>query len=317
VQDIAWQWIFWVNVPIGAIVVPLVLAHVPETFGPRARLDVLGVTLVGAGALGLVWGLVRVNSIGWTSPEVLSALVGGSLFVAAFVTWELRATDPMLPMRFFAMREFAAGNAAAFMLYGSVYGSVFYIAQYLQVGLGYSPLGAGLRFIPWTVLMFVIAPVAGRLVDRIGGRPLIAVGMALQGGGLAWVAANVAAGRPYAASILALMVSGVGTTMAMPAVQSVVMNAVPPAALGKASGTFNSIRQLGGAFGVAALAAVFSASGSYRSAHDFAAGTGPALTVAAALAFFGAALALLVPARVVPVASQPETQVEIEAAHVA
>ncbi len=296
-QDIAWQWIFWINVPIGVLVVPLVLARVPESFGPKARLDVVGVSLVGGGASALVWGLIRANSTGWGSSEVVVTLLAGAALMIMFVGWELRVAQPMLPMRFFRDPGFAIGNASAFLLYGSLYGAVFYLAQYLQVALGYSPLGAGLRFIPWTVLMFVVAPVAGRLVDRIGARSLLGVGMLLQGVGLAWVAVNAAAGRSYASSIMALVTSGVGTTMAMPAVQSVVLNSVPPAALGKASGTFNSVRQLGGAFGVAVLATVFTGSGSYASPESFASGAAAALLVAAVLAVVGGLLAVLVPAR--------------------
>jgi EmrB/QacA subfamily drug resistance transporter len=316
-QNIDWQWIFWVNVPIGLVVAPLVLARVPESVGPRAPLDAVGVSLVGGGALGLVWGLVRANAVGWSSAEVVGPLVAGALLVLAFVRWELRIAQPMLPMQFFARRAFAAGNATSFLLYASLYGSVFYIAQYLQVGLGYGPLAAGVRFIPWTVLMFVIAPVAGRLVDRIGGRSLITTGMALQGAGLAWVAVNAADGRSYTASIAALMISGVGTTMAMPAVQSVVMNAVPASALGKASGAFNSVRQLGGAFGIGILAAVFSVDGSYSSARAFSTGAGSALAVAAALAGLGAVLAGLLPSQVGSASLQPQVPVDLEAARVA
>jgi MFS family permease len=278
---------------------------------------VVGVSLVGGAAFGLVWGLVRANAVGWSSPEVVGAFVAGVLFVVGFIRWESRVAQPMLPMWFFAQRAFAAGNAAAFLLYAALYGSVFYIAQYLQVGLGYRPLAAGLRFIPWTVLMFVVAPVAGRLVDRIGGRSLIASGMALQGVGLAWVAVNAADGRSYSASITALMISGVGTTMAMVALQSVVMNAVPPSALGKASGAFNSVRQLGGAFGVGVLAAVFSVNGSYSSARAFASGAGSALAVAAALAVVGAGLACLLPSRGASTTAAPHASVDLEPSRVA
>jgi EmrB/QacA subfamily drug resistance transporter len=316
-QNVDWQWIFWLNVPIGMVIGPLVLARVPESAGPSASFDVVGVSLVGGGALGLVWGLVRANAVGWSSPEVVGPLLGGALLVVAFVRWESLVVQPMLPMRFFAQRGFAVGNAAAFLLYAALYGSVFYIAQYLQVGLGYGPLAAGLRFVPWTVLMFVVAPIAGRLVDRIGGRSLIATGMALQGAGLAWVAVNAADGKSYAASIVALVISGVGTTMAMPALQSVVMNAVPPSALGKASGAFNSVRQLGGAFGVAILAAVFSVNGSYSSARAFSSGAGSALAVAAVLAGLGAVLGGLLPSRIASATAPAPEPADLEPSRVA
>ncbi len=296
-QALAWQWIFWVNLPLGVAVIPLVLARIEESCGPRIRPDVVGVALVSGGALGLVWGLIRANTVGWGSAEVIATLAAGAVLMGAFVRWELRVEQPMLPMRFFADRGFAAGNGSAFLLYASLYGMVFYIAQYLQVTLGYSPFAAGLRFLPWTALMFVVAPVSGRLADRIGGRPLIAAGLTLQGVGAGWIATNAADGRSYASSIIALMISGVGLTMAMPAVQNLVLSAVPPFALGKASGTFNTVRQLGGVFGVAVLAAVFSANGSYASPRAFGSGSGAALIVAAAFAGTGALIALLAPAR--------------------
>jgi len=311
-QSLAWQWIFWVNLPLGVAVIPLVLAHIEESRGPRTRPDVVGVALVSGGALGLVWGMIRANSVGWGSAEVIATLAAGAVLIGAFVRWELHVDQPMLPMRFFADRGFAAGNASAFMLYASLYGMVFYIAQYLQVALGYSPFAAGLRFLPWTALMFVVAPVSGRLADRIGGRPLVAAGLTLQGVGAGWIAANAADGRSYASSIIALMISGVGLSMAMPAVQNLVLNAVPPSALGKASGTFNTVRQLGGVFGVAVLAAVFSANGSYASPRAFGSGSGAALAVAAALAGTGAVIALLAAARArrrVPVPAAPPAAV--------
>jgi EmrB/QacA subfamily drug resistance transporter len=311
-QSLAWQWIFWVNLPLGVAVIPLVLAHIEESRGPRTRPDVVGVALVSGGALGLVWGMIRANSVGWGSAEVIATLAAGAVLIGAFVRWELHVDQPMLPMRFFADRGFAAGNASAFMLYASLYGMVFYIAQYLQVALGYSPFAAGLRFLPWTALMFVVAPVSGRLADRIGGRPLVAAGLTLQGVGAGWIAANAAGGRSYASSIIALMISGVGLSMAMPAVQNLVLNAVPPSALGKASGTFNTVRQLGGVFGVAVLAAVFSANGSYASPRAFGSGSGAALAVAAALAGTGAVIALLAAARArrrVPVPAAPPAAV--------
>jgi len=309
VQSLAWQWIFWVNLPIGVVLVPLVLSRIAESRGPRTRPDIVGLALVSGGALGLVWGMIRANSIGWGSGEVLATLAAGALLMAAFVQWELRVAEPMLPMRFFADRAFAAGNGSAFLLYASLYGMVFYIAQYLQVSLGYSPFAAGLRFLPWTALMFLIAPTSGRLADRIGGRPLVAFGLVLQGVGAGWIAANAADGRSYTSSIIPLVISGAGLATAMPAVQNLVLNAVPPSALGKASGTFNTVRQLGGVVGVALLAAVFSANGSYASPQAFGSGSGAALAVAAALAGAGAVAALFAPGgwwRRVAVPTTPE-----------
>ncbi|HEU5006514.1 MAG TPA: DHA2 family efflux MFS transporter permease subunit [Jatrophihabitantaceae bacterium] len=294
-QSIAWQWIFWVNVPIGALAIPLTLARVPESRGPRVRADVAGLLLSGLGALGIVWALVRSDAAGWGSPEVVATLLGGVVLLAAFVRWELRVARPMLPMRLFANRAFAIGNAAALLMTAAIIGTVFFLAQYLQLSLGYSPLQAGLRFLPWTTTLFVVAPVAGRLSDRTGARALVAAGLLLQGAGLGWVALNIHDGRAYPASILALVIAGCGASMAMPAVQNVVLSSAPSAQLGALSGSYNMLRQFGGVFGVAVLSAVFAATGGFASPHDFADGAAPALGLASGLAALGGLLALGLP----------------------
>jgi MFS family permease len=198
----------------------------------------------------------------------------------------------MLPMRYFRIGAFSAGNLATLLLFASLTSAVFFLAQYLQVSLGYSPLAAGLRFLPWTLTLFLVAPLAGSLADRVGARPLIVAGLALQGLGLAWVAVNAGHDRPYTASIVALVIAGCGTSMAMPATQQAVMGALPPEALGKASGTYGTGRQLGGVIGIAALSALFSARGGYGSPQDFADGAAPALAGSAALALAGAVAGL-------------------------
>ena len=296
--SLAWQWIFWVNVPIGVVLVPLVLARIDREPWPAqpTRRGRSGAGRRRRARHGVGDDPCQLRRLEQRRGD-RRARRSAALLMAAFVRWELRVAEPMLPMRFFAERGFAAGNASAFLLYASLYGMVFYIAQYLQVSLGYSPFAAGLRFLPWTALMFVVAPASGRLADRVGGRPLVVLGLVLQGIGAGWIAVNASDGRPYTSSILALVISGVGLATAMPAVQNMVLNAVPPAAVGKASGTFNTLRQLGGVVGVALLAAVFSANGSYASPQTFGSGSGAALAVAAALAGAGAVTALFAPGR--------------------
>src|SRR5215212_4452678 len=188
VEGISWEWIFWINVPIGLLAIPLVFTRMRESFGPDTSLDIRGLALVTGGALGLVWGLVRGNQAGWGSAEVVGTLGLGALLFAAFVAWELRAHEPMLPMRFFRSRSFSAGNAAIFFTFASLFAGVFFYAQLLQIGLGYSPLEAGLRLIPWTATFITVAPVAGALADRIGERPLMVLGLSLQAIGMAWLA---------------------------------------------------------------------------------------------------------------------------------
>ena len=182
-QDISWQWIFWLNVPIGLIVVALVLRHIPESFGPHAPLDIVGLLCVSGAALGLVWGLVRGNSAGWGSLEVMATLVAGCLLAIAFVVWELRTREPMLPMKFFRHRAFSAGNAAGFLLFASMYGLAFFLAQFLQTAQGYGPLGAGVRLLPLSAVLFVTAPIAGTLVNRVGERTLMVGALLLQAKG--------------------------------------------------------------------------------------------------------------------------------------
>jgi EmrB/QacA subfamily drug resistance transporter len=296
-QGIAWPWVFWVNVPVGLLGVPLVLARIQESRGPRVGLDIPGLGLGTGAALGLVWGLVRGNSAGWGSPEVVGALAAGALLAPAFVAWELRARAPMLPMRLFRSRAFSAGNAAIFFLNASLTGAVFFMAQFQQATLGQGPLGAGLRLLPWGVTPFLIAPRAGALADRIGERPLIVAGLLLQTAGMAWIAVIARPGLDYATMIAPMVISGCGFAMALPAVTKSVVGAVAPGDIGKASGTFSTMRQLGGAFGVAALVAVFAAVGSYASARTFSNGFAPAIGVAASLSLAGTVAGLVLPRR--------------------
>jgi EmrB/QacA subfamily drug resistance transporter len=287
-EGLAWQWIFWINVPIAVLILALLRGRMPESFGPPARVDLPGAALQCAGALGLVWGLVRGNNAGWGSPEVVAALTLGIVALVAFVGWEARTAEPMLPIRLFAARGFSAGNVAGFLLYGSLYASLFFIAQFLQVTMGYGPLGTGLRLMAWTAVVFIVAPTAGALVDRIGERQLLVGGLALQAVGMGWISLITKPDVGYPSLILPLIIAGIGVSAAMPAAQNAVLGSVPPAAIGKASGTFNTLRQLGGAMGIAILAAVFAGAGGYESAAAFSDGFGPAIGVAAVLSLGGA-----------------------------
>ncbi|MDT4927937.1 MAG: hypothetical protein QOF92_804 [Pseudonocardiales bacterium] len=296
-DGIAWQWIFWINVPIGAVLIPLARTRLEESRGDRVRPDLLGLSLVTVAMFGVVWGLVRADAAGWSSAEVLTMLIGGGVLTIAFVLWEVRIPNAMLPMHLFRIRSYSAGNAANLLLTASLFGTVFLFAQYLQISLGYSPLAAGLRFTPWTVTLFFFAPLAGLLESRVGARPLIVLGLTLQGVGLGWLAYNVAQGYGYTASVAALVIAGCGTSMALPTGQNSVMNSVPAMYLGKAAGTFNSMRQLGGVLGIAIVSAVFAASGSYASPQSFRDGVAPALYVTAAIALAGAGAGLFLAGR--------------------
>ena len=284
----AWQWIFWLNLPIGLLVIPLALTRIEESVGAGTSLDLGGLALVTGGALGLVWGLVRGNTAGWDSLEVVAALAAGAVLIVGFAAWERRAAEPMLPMRLFRSRAFSAGNAANFALYASLYGAVFFMAQYMQNGLGNGPLGAGVRLLPWTATLFVVAPLAGARVDRLGERPFIVLGLLLQAIGMGWIALIAEPGLPYGELVAPLVVAGAGVSMAMPAVQKSIIGSVAPNEIGKASGAFNTGRQLGGVFGVAILVAFFAAAGGYGSARAFTDGFVPAIGASAALSLAGA-----------------------------
>jgi EmrB/QacA subfamily drug resistance transporter len=297
VDGISWQWIFWLNVPIGILLVPLALRFLRETHGPESGLDLPGLALVSAGLLGLVWGLIHGNGDGWTSPQIVGSLVAGGVLTAAFVAWELRTPAPMLPMRFFRDRAFAAANGASLLMYFGMFGSIFLLTQFLQTVQGHSPLGAGLRVLPWTAMPMIVAPIAGALSDRIGGRPLMAVGLALQAIGLGWLAAVSTPTVPYTELVIPFILSGTGMAMFFAPVANVVLSAVRPEEEGKASGTNNAIREVGGVFGVAVLASVFASYGGYGTPQSFVDGLTPAIWVGAVVVGIGALISLVIPGR--------------------
>jgi EmrB/QacA subfamily drug resistance transporter len=298
VDGISWQWIFWLNVPIGILLVPLALRFLRETYGPESGLDLPGLALVSAGLLGLVWGLIHGNGDGWTSPQIVGSLAVGAILTAAFVAWELRTPAPMLPMRFFRDRAFAAANGASLLMYFGMFGSIFLLTQFLQTVQGHSPLGAGLRVLPWTAMPMVVAPIAGALSDRIGGRPLMAVGLGLQAIGLGWLAAVSTPTVPYTQLVIPFILSGTGMAMFFAPVANVVLSAVRPQEEGKASGTNNAIREVGGVFGVAVLASVFASYGGYGTPQSFVDGLTPALWVGAVVVGAGSLISLLIPRRI-------------------
>jgi EmrB/QacA subfamily drug resistance transporter len=297
VDGVSWHWIFWVNVPIGLVLAPLAGRRLEETRGADGRLDLPGLALASVGLLGIVWGLVRGNAHGWTSVGVVTPLVAGALLVAAFVWWELRAPSPMLPMHFFRDRVFALTNVASLLMFFGMFGSIFLLAQFFQTVQHLSPLQSGLRILPWTAMPMFIAPIAGALSDRIGGQRLMTLGLVLQSAGLFWIAAVQRSAIPYADLVGPFMLSGAGMALFFAPVANVVLGSVRPEHEGKASGANNAIRELGGVFGVAVLAAVFSHVGGYRSGTAFTHGTTSAVWVGASVVLAAAAAAALIPRR--------------------
>jgi EmrB/QacA subfamily drug resistance transporter len=297
VQGFSWQWIFWLNVPVGLIVAALSLLRLRESRGPRPQLDLIGLALAGAALLALTWAPVRAPEYGWTSGQVTASLATGVVLLAGFLAWEGRARYPMLPLGYFRRRAFWTPNAVIFFQFVSLIGSLFFITQLFQLGLGYSPLAAGLRILVWMAMPMLVAPVAGTLADRIGNRPFMLGGLILQAIGLGWLAAVTHPGARYATLVAPLIVAGVGIAMCFPTVANAVTAAVPPADVGVAAGTNNALNALGGVFGVAIMAAVFAAHGSYASPAAFMAGFRPAEWVAAAAAATGVVGAALAPSK--------------------
>jgi EmrB/QacA subfamily drug resistance transporter len=297
-DGLTWNWIFWLNVPVGIIAVPLAAMVLRESRGAVSKLDPIGLVLSSAGVLALVWGVVHGADDGWTSTGVLAALAGGAVLLAGFLAWERRAAAPMLPLRLFRSRSFSLVNAVTFTFSLGVFGAVFLLAQFFQVVQGLSPLESGLRTLPWTLAPMFVAPVAGLLVDRIGARTLIVAGQTLLAAGLLWIALASSVDVGYGALVAPFVLAGVGMGLTFAPMTTTVLGSVRPGAHGVASGTNNTVREVGVAMGVAVLASVFASYGDYGSRASFVDGLVPAVVVGAVVVAAGALLALRLPRRV-------------------
>jgi EmrB/QacA subfamily drug resistance transporter len=295
VEGVSWQWIFWVNVPIGLVLIPLAYSRLAESRGPSKGLDMGGLALGSSGLFGVVYALVRSSSQGWGSAEVVGVLVAGLLLLAAFAVYEQRVAEPMLPLRLFRNRGFTAANLASMLMSFGMFGSIFLLAQFLQMVQGYSPLAAGARTLPWTAMPMVVTPIAGVITQKLGGRPVLAAGLALQALGLALFAALVSPTVAYLDLVPAFVVSGIGMSLFFAPMANTVLATVSAAEEGIASGVNNAIRELGGVLGIAVLASVFSANGSYSSSGSFVNGLMPAVAVGAGVVALAVIAALVVP----------------------
>ncbi|WP_053851232.1 MFS transporter [Streptomyces sp. NRRL B-24085] len=294
-EHISWQWIFWLNVPLGIALLPLARLRLAESHGTGARLDIPGTLLASGGLFGVVYGLVRGPSDGWTDSVVLLALFAGAALLAAFVLYSTRAKNPMLPMRLFRSRAFSGINAASLLMFLGMFGSIFLLSQYMQGVLGYSPTEAGLRMLPWTGMPMLVAPIAGILSDRIGGRPVVATGLFFQAAGLAYMASVVTVDASYGAQLPGLVLSGIGMALFFAPASNLVMSSVLPREQGIASGANNALREVGGALGIAVMASIFSSQGGYESGQSFVDGLRPALVTGAGVVALAGIAALLIP----------------------
>jgi EmrB/QacA subfamily drug resistance transporter len=304
VQGISWHWIFWINVPIGIGVIPIAARVLSESRGPYGTLDLPGLAFGSGGAFGVVFGLVRAQSLGWGSATVLGSLIGGAVLLASFVAWELRAREPMLPMAFFAKRSFAVTSVVSLSMYFGMFGSIFFLSQYMQNVLGNTPLQAGLKLLVWTGASMVVAPLAGVFSERFGSRPFMFAGLTLQAGALAWLASMISTHLAYSHMLVPFAMAGAGMALVFAPSANAVLSSVRPAQAGQASGANTAIREVGGVLGVAVLASVFTGSGGYSSPQAFVAGLRPALWVGVAVLALGATVVAALPFRTRPAADE-------------
>ncbi|XVV00393.1 DHA2 family efflux MFS transporter permease subunit [Actinosynnema sp. CA-248983] len=297
VEGLAWQWIFWLNVPVGLVVAPLALVVLAESRGPDRALDVPGLLLAGPGVLVLVWGIVHADAAGWGSATTVGALAAGVVLLALFLVHQRRAAAPLVPLRLFRSRGFTASNAASMAFSFGTFGAVFLLAQFFQVVQGMSPLAAAARTMPWTLAPMVVAPLAGLFTARIGSRVLVTTGMVMQTVALAWIASVLAVDVPFSALVPPFVVAGVGMGLTLAPVATVVLASVPDADHGKASGVNSTLREIGVALGVAVLTAVFAANGSYDNGPSYVEGLVPAVYLGGGIVLVGALTALALPGR--------------------
>ncbi len=257
VEHVDWSAVFWINVPIGVIAAAATLRFVHESRDPKARgFDIIGTLLVTAGLFSLVWALIRTNSHSWGSGQTLGFLVAAIILLAGFILWEDRQSDPMIPLSFFRRRSFDVAVTSIALVGFSMFGIIYFLTLYLQNVRGYSAVESGVRTLPMTLMVMLIAPVAGKLSARIGPRPLMVGGMLIMSAGLASLTRLTVDASYWTVIFPSFICVGAGVSMTMPTTTGVAMGSVDPTRAGIASGVVNSSRQVGGALGVAVLGSV-------------------------------------------------------------
>jgi EmrB/QacA subfamily drug resistance transporter len=294
-QIASWHWIFWVNVPIGIALIPLAASRLVESRGEVRHLDLPGLVLASSGLFGVVYGLVRSQSLGWSSTEVIVSLAAGLVLLVAFIWQELRTDEPMLPMEFFANRGFAVTNAVSIAMYFGMFGSIFFLSQFLQNVLHNTPLQAGVKLLVWTGAVMVVSPAAGFLSERYGSRMFMVAGLGLQAIALGMLATLAGVHESYASMLIPFVLAGSGMAMVFAPSANAVLSSVRTSQTGQASGATNAIRELGGVLGIAILATVFTSHGGYVTPQAYVNGLVPALWVGAAVLAAGALIALVFP----------------------
>jgi EmrB/QacA subfamily drug resistance transporter len=290
-----WSWnaVFWINVPIGIALLVLGRMQLEESHGEIQPLDFPGIALIGGGLLGIVYGLVRGNNLGWSSIEILGALVAGTVLTIAFLVRERTARHPMLDLALFGSRGFSVSNAVGFLMSFGMFGSIFLLTLFIQNVLHFSPFRAGLGTMPWTATIMLVAPFAGIVAGRIGARPLVLLGMAAQAGALLWIGLLATTTVSYPTLLPAFILGGLGMGLTFAPLSEAVMASTAESRQGQASGAYNTIRELGGVFGIAVLGAVFQHIVILPS--DFVSGFRAAVFAGAGIVAIGVLLAILLP----------------------
>jgi EmrB/QacA subfamily drug resistance transporter len=293
INGFPWNGIFWINVPIGLLVVALGWYQLEESWGERHALDLPGLVLAGGGLFGITFALIRGNALGWTSAAIATFLIGGVALLIAFVVRERMAEHPMLDLQLFRARGFSVANISGFLMSAGMFGSIFFLTLYVQEVLHATPLEAGLKTMPWTGTIMLVAPVAGIIAGRIGPRPVVVIGLLSQGSALLWLGLSTTVTTPYSQILPAFILGGIGMGLTFAPLSESVMSAVSGMRQGQASGAYNAIRELGGVFGVAVLGAVFQHLSSTPA--SFMVGFHAATFAGAAIVFTGAAASILLP----------------------
>ncbi|MCC8245904.1 DHA2 family efflux MFS transporter permease subunit [Saccharothrix luteola] len=296
-EGLSWHWIFWLNVPFGIAATVLSAVLLRESYGPRPKLDLVGLALASVGLFGLVWAAVRQPALGWGNAEVLLSIIIGLALLVAFVFWEKRVEHPLLPMEYFRIRGFTIANVSAFFQHFALIGALFMLGQMFQEGLGNGPMGTGLRLLAWTAMPLLVAPIAGGFADKLGNRPFMVGGLLLQGVGLAWIAAVAAPDTGYGAFIVPLILGGIGIAMCLPTTINLVFASVPQNDVGVASGVNSSVREIGGVFGVVVLGAAFATYGGYGDPSTAMDGFQAAFVVGAIASVVGMIAAVFAPGK--------------------
>lgn len=300
VDGISWEAIFWINVPVALVAVPLALVALKESRGRIQPLDILGVLLAGAGVFLLVWAVVHGNDDGWASAEVLLSFVGSVAFVGGFVLRQARTAFPVVPLRLFRSRSFSLANVIGIAFTLGMFGAVFLLSQYLQIVMGYTPFQAGLRTLPWTAAPMVVAPLAGILAPRLGLRALLVSGLVLQAGSLVWMATILGPGTAYVSMVPALAMAGVGMGLTFAPSATAVLADMAEVDHATASSTNSTIREIGVALGIAVLTAVFLGAGGSLTPTGYTDALAPALLVGAGAVAVGIVAAAFMPGRPKP-----------------